>query len=266
MTIWHNHRLKDDYTPVFPFADRIRLGDGVFDTMLAVEGSLIHAYEHFDRLLNNAKVMGMTSDKPISDLIDAARSVLKQGNLEEGRAVINTILSRGSGERGLAPPEPADLQIIMRAVPAPHEFDAVEAIFSESVRRNEGSPLSRIKSTNYGDNILAMIEAQDKGANEAILLNNKGFVTCATSSNIFVVHGGKLYTPPVADGVLPGIVRRKVIEEFNAIEKSLMPEDLKEAEGIYLTSSIRGVAMVEKLDGHKLPIPSLLIDKDFHLV
>lgn len=266
MTIWHNHRLKDDNTPVFSINDRIRLGDAVFDTMLCIEGSLIQAHAHFARLLDHAKVLGIECDKPISDFIDAARSVLKHSRLEEGRAAINTVLSRGPGERGLKPPDPADIQIVMRAAAVPVESPPLHAVIAQTVRRNEGSPLSRIKSVNYGDNILALNEAAEKGANEAIMLNNKGRVACASAANIFAVHDGRLYTPPLDDGVMPGIVRQKLIREHNAIEKSMSAGDLKQADGLYLTSSIRGIVAVETLDGEPLPAPPLEIDKDFHLV
>lgn len=266
MTVWHNQRLKDDNTPVFTFADRIRLGDAVFDTILAIEGSLVRPHLHFDRLLSHARVMGIPCDKPVSEFIEVARSVLKQGRLEERRAAINTIISRGPGERGLDPPVPADIQIVMRAVPAASDFPPVHAVIAETVRRNEGSPLSRIKSVNYGDNILAIREARQKNGNEAIMLNNAGNVACASGSNVFVVHRGQLYTPPVADGAMPGLVRLKVIEELGAVEKSLTPEDLKNADGVYLTSSIRGAVPLATLDGQDIPEPSLTIDKDFHLI
>lgn len=265
MTVWHNQRLKDDETPLFSFNDRLRLGDGVFDTMLAVDGMLIHPRAHFQRLLDDALVLGIECHRTIEDLIDAAHTVLKQSNLQKGRVVINTLLTRGPAERGLMPDNMTDVQTVMRAVPAPQNMPPISAIIAKTVRRNEGSALSRIKSVNYGDNILALLEARKRGANEAILLNNKGNVACTTSGNIFIKHAGKLYTPPLKDGVLAGVTRAFVIERHEAIEKSLLEADIHNAEAIYVSNSIRGFAAIASLDGTPLPEASLPFDANAFL-
>lgn len=262
MTVWHNQRLKDDETPLFSFNDRLRLGDGVFDTMLAIDGMLVHPRAHFQRLLDDALALGIECDRAVEDLIAAAETVLRQSRLDKGRAVVNTLLTRGPAERGLMPGQVSDVQTVMRAVPAPQSHAPIHAIISRTVRRNEGSALSRIKSVNYGDNILALLEARKRGANEAILLNNKGNVACATSGNLFVLHGGKLYTPPLKDGVLAGVTRGLVIERYEAIEKSLYEEDIRDAEGIFVTNSVRGFAPIAALDGAPLPEASLPFDAD----
>ena len=144
-------------------------------------------------------------------------------------------------------------------------FPPVNAIIAKSVRRNEGSPLSQIKCGNYGENILAVYEAQEQGANEAILLNNQGRVTCASVASVFAVLGGALYTPPLSDGAQGGVTRRTLIERYGAVEKSLSSEDLFQSEGIYLANSLRGVVPVVSLDGRACPAPSLSIPADFHL-
>ncbi len=266
MKLWHNGELKNDTDPLFPFADRIRLGDGVFDTMLAVEGKLIHPQLHFERLLHNASLLEIKVELSSSALEQIAQGLLTENNCVRSKYAVNTLIARGSGARGLMPPENPEPQIVMRAAPVPEDFPPVHAIIAETVRRNEGSPLSQIKSCNYGDNILALLEAREKGANEAIMLNNAGHVTCASASNIFMVRGGKLFTPPLSDGVLDGITRRLLIERYNVSEKSLTAQDLKTAEGLVLTNSIRGAVPISTLEGQTLSPPGLEIDKDFHLL
>ncbi len=263
--MWHNGRFVEEGAVFLP-SDRIRLGDGVFDTMLAASGKAVHANEHFERLLNHAAILRITPDWIVSDLKEAANGLLEQNNCAEGRYVVNTIITRGPAARGLGIPDSAPVQTVMVVSPAPVSFPAVHAVIALSVRRNEGSPLSCIKSCNYGDNILAMAEAKERDANEAILLNNKGLVACATASNVFIVQDGRLYTPPLADGAVDGIVRRVMMRERGAIEKSLRPDDLLAHQGLLLTNSVRGVVPVEMLDGKTVTPPSLEIDKDFHLI
>lgn len=263
--MWHNGRFVNEGAVFLP-GDRIRLGDGVFDTMLAAEGNPVHANEHFKRLLNHAAVMRIKPDWSISDLKAAAEGLLEQNKCADGRHVVNTIITRGPAERGLGIPDSPPVQTVIVVSPAPSTFLPVHAVIAKDVRRNEGSPLSRIKSCNYGDNILAMAETKERGGNEAILLNNKGAVACASASNIFVVQDGKLYTPPLTDGAMDGIVRRLMIREYGAQEKSLLPRDLTGSQGVFLTNSVRGVVPLVTLDGEKIAAPSLEIDKDFHLI
>ncbi|MGB4106450.1 MAG: aminotransferase class IV [Alphaproteobacteria bacterium] len=262
--IWLNGRFMPE-GPVFLPGDRVRLGDGVFDTMLAVDGIPIHANEHFKRLLSHATVLKIKTGWSVSDLKAAADGILEQNKYHAGKFVINTLITRGPAERGLRMPENPTVQVVMSVSPAPAEFPPVHAVIA-TIRRNEGSPLSRIKSCNYGDNILALAEAEEKGANEAILLNNRGQVACAAASNIFIVRDGKLLTPPLGDGALDGITRRYLVKKHGATEQSLIADDLMTSQGIYLTGSVRGVVAIETLDGRKLPRPSLEIDKEFHLI
>lgn len=263
--IWHNAAFKND-DPVFASNDRIRLGHGVFDTMLALDGACVHGERHMERLIRHAGILGIAPSYPAQELLDAAHALLRKSNLITGRHVINTIITAGPNQGGLIALSPMDVQCVIRTRPLPVRMDTpLRAIIARNVRRNEGSPLSGIKSCNYGDSVLAAQEAAGNGAHEAIMLNNRGHVACATSSNVFIVKQGRLLTPPLEDGCMDGIVRALMIERLGAIESSLTPDDLLQSDGIYLSSSVRGVAALESLDGKKLPLPSLKIDKDFHV-
>lgn len=203
----------------------------------------------------------------VAELERAAKELLESNKFREGLYVINTIVSRGPAERGLKIPDKAAVQIIISASAAPAEFPPVEAVIAKKTRRNEGSPLSQIKSFNYGDNILALIEAKDGGGNEAIMLNNKGNVAGASASSLFMVDENRqVITPPLKDGAMDGIIRSKMIRRFKAKEASVRPEELSISAGLYITNSVRGVVPVETLDGKKIRKPSLEIDKEFHLI
>ena len=109
------------------------------------------------------------------------------------------------------------------------------------------------------------MEARNTDANEAILLNNKGFVTCASAGNIFCCINDELVTPPLSDGVMNGITRKLTIDKYGAIERSITEKELINAAGIYITNSIRGVMHVSSLNGKTLPKPSIQINKDFYI-
>ncbi len=266
MVMWRNGTwLEDDGAFVFGAADRIRLGDGIFDTLLAVDGWAVHAGLHWERLAANAQILGIPFSLPVEKFLSLTAEIIQKSKAQSGRYAVNTVLSRGMAQRGLMPPENAAPVLVMRLAPVPSEFPPIHALIARNVRRNEGSPLSRIKSCNYGDNILALIESRGKGGNEAIMLNNAGHVTCASSSNLFIEKEGALFTPPLSDGVLHGIARQVFMSRYPVSEKSLLPDDLAGAEAIYLTNSIRGAQAIEMLDGKALSGGRLQIDKDFYL-
>ncbi len=262
--IWHNGVFKKE-EPIFAFNDRIRIGDGVFDTMLAVDGYLMHTDLHFDRLLKHAEKLQIPVPLKVDAFVRNVQALFERNEYGQGRYVINTLISRGPADRGLATPANPNVQIAIRVTPAPQDFPDIHAIIAKTTRRNEGSPLSQIKSVNYGVMVMALQEADKMGCNEAVLLNNKGFVTCATSSNIFAIKNKKLYTPPLKDGVMDGIIRQIMITKYKAVEKSLKPEHLFKSDGVYLTNSIKGALSLKTLDGKKIATPTIKIDKDFHL-
>lgn len=267
--IYHNGEFIEE-GPIFSPRNRLRLGHGVFETALIIVSknssfSTPHLHTHLERILHNANMVGINGISDIQVLEKAAEEIIEKNKCAPRHYALNIIISAGESERGLRTPENPQPTITMMLSPAPQNFPDVHAIISQSVRRNEGSPLSQIKSCNYGDNILAMQEAEGKGANEAIMLNNAGHITCATSSNIFAVVNEELTTPPLADGVMNGITRSLLIEKYDAAERSLTPEDLQNAQGIYLTNSIRGVVPVITLNGVEIPAPSLHIPQYFHL-
>lgn len=263
--IWHNGAFKTD-EPVLTAHDRMRLGECVFSTVLCIDGKLTHGQQHFEKLLKNSKIFFRTWSEPeVAVLENAAQELLQKNAFIKGRYALNCTISRNGSTQGIKPPQNPDMQVLMRSIPVASEFSPVRAIIAQSVRRNEGSPLSQIKCGNYGENILALTEATEHGANEAIMLNNKGLVACATSANIFIVQDRKLFTPPLSDGAQNGLTRRLLIERIGASEKSITPEDLQNSQGVYITNSVRGAAPVTELNGKALPAPAITIDPDFHL-
>jgi len=258
LKLWHNGELKDENTPLLPFHDRIRLGDGVFDTMLIREGKPRFAREHRTRFLSDAKVMALdcVTEEELAQALDDLLGA-NTDRVTSGSYALNTLVSRGASQHGLKTPDHDEMQLVLRLTKVPETLPPVEAIIARKTHRNEGSPLSLIKSINYGDNILALREAEAAGANEAILLNNARHACCSTSGNLFVQLDGRLYTPPLEDGVMNGITRQYMIKHLDITEKSLSEQELESAEYLYISNSIRGIVPVTKLDGDAIPVQPL---------
>lgn len=266
--LWHNGVIKEAGAPVFSALDRMRLGDGVFDTMLCVEGRAIQIDRHFKRLQEGAFVLGIALEMTSAAYQAAAHAVLEANEALAGIYALNTIFSRGEGARGLAAPAEAEQkpQMVLRVSPVPAEFSSVNACIAQSVRRNEGSPLSQVKSFNYGDNILALREAQKRGCNEAIMLNNKGFVACASAGNVFIVKDGIISTPLPSDGALNGVARQILIERYPRImQRSITQDELLQADEVFLTNSIRGACFFRSLEERALYQNTLGLDMSFHI-
>lgn len=262
MIIWHNGSYKNQSDFSFCLEDRVRFGDGLFETILGVDGKAIFLDQHLQRLYNGAHAFKIPVPYNEDELSEAIHDLLKSNNLHHGETVINLILSRGHAPRGLMPVDDPDPNMIITVLRAPEHYKPLDAILCRTTRRNEGSGLSRYKTFCYGDQILALLEAREKGANEAILMNNKGFVSCSSSGNIYILRHGMLFTPPTSDGALDGIIRGELLRQNLATGETLRPDDLLAASAIFLSNSIRGLVQINSFEG-KLYAPQTPPVPDF---
>jgi branched-chain amino acid aminotransferase len=243
MIAWLNGALTDH--PVIDAADRgFTLGDGVFETMMYGNGAVKRLDRHYQRLITGLGLLGVTIGLDRDGIASAVDDVALAQGLAEG--VVRLTVSRGKGERGIVPPAKADPTVLITLAPPPAPMGPARLMVATVTRRNEFSPLSGIKSLNYLDAILARSEALKQGFDDAVLLNTRGWVAETTVSNLFAVMDGVLLTPPLVDGVLPGVARALVIEHGGAEEASLSASDLVRADEIVLTNSLgaRGVSSV----------------------
>lgn len=250
MKIWLNGRIADA-TGAIDADDRgVTLGDGVFETLAIIDGAPLRFARHMARLNNGTQAIGMPIAIDEQQLIDAVRELCRAEGVTEGSARIT--LSRGPASRGVLPPaSPNPTLMISVAAGAVANVVPVETIVATTTRRNERSPLARIKTTNYLDAILAAREASDAHAGDAILLNTRDTVAEATAANVFCRFGDEIITPPVTDGALPGIMRACVMEAEAVVERTISLDELKRAEEIFLTSSL-SIRPVVKLDGQTI--------------
>jgi branched-subunit amino acid aminotransferase/4-amino-4-deoxychorismate lyase len=231
------------------------LGDGLFETLLALSGRPLFLAEHLVRLARGCAVLGLPPpDEPtVRRAVDQA---LAGAGLTDGRAAVRLTWTAGSGGRGLDRPAVLQPRLVAAAAPAPAPFEPASLVIV-SIGRNAASPASRLKTLGYLDNVLARREARAAGADEAVMLNTDGEVACAAAANLFWLSDGRLRTPALDCGVLDGIARAQVCDLAVAMDVGVEevragPEALSTAEAIFLTNSLIGVRAVGRLGGRVL--------------
>ncbi|MBI2241150.1 MAG: aminotransferase class IV family protein [Magnetospirillum gryphiswaldense] len=249
MKLMLNGQLVDSGAPFLQAHDRgFTLGDGLFETIKIRHGQPLRLDLHLARLQQGAVILRLPLPPGEDWLGRAIHDVLQANDMHD--AALRLTVSRGPGQRGLLPPDPCVPTILLTPAPLPPPLGPARAVTAQNVRRNQMSPLSRIKALSYLDNVLARLEAQDHGADDAVLLNTLGRVAETTIANIFVVgNDGILVTPPVADGALPGVRRAEMLRSMVAIERSISREDLLNAREVFLTNAL-SVRPLIIIDGH----------------
>ncbi len=244
-----------DMDPAVPPDDRgLLLGDGLFETVLVKAGEPVLWAEHMARLIRGCAVLGLPAPDSDALLVEARRAA---GDL--ARAAVRLTWTAGSGGRGLVRPEPAQPRLVVTAAASPKP-EGPAALITSSVRRNAGSPASRLKSLSYLDSVLARREALAAGADEALMLDTDGRLASASAANLFWIAGGRLHTPSLDGAVLGGIMRAQVLATVGVTEVAAGPEALADAEALFLTSSLIGVRAVSSLDGRAFAAHPLIED------
>ena len=241
-----NHDFIDANAPSILATDRgLLLGDGLFETIRAYSGKTCFLQQHWERLTNSAKILEIKFSLSFSELLAIIRELLTRNHLENQDARIRVTLTRGSSKAGLATDHKATPTLVITATSYTLP-EAIHHIIISNIRRNEFSPLANLKSLNYLDNILALQEAQKQNADEALLLNTQGNLACATTGNIFIVKQETIYTPRLADGALPGIMRSILIQlahqhKIKLTEATINLSQLQNAEELFLSNSLVGI-------------------------
>jgi branched-chain amino acid aminotransferase len=248
--IWLNGEIVDDSDARLSVHDRgFTLADGVFETMRARGGRVLWLADHLARLRAGAALLRIPCPLADAAIADGAARLAAGAGRE---AAVRLTLTRGpAARRGLWPPGEPVRPTMMATAAALPERHAVRVVVARSTRRNEHSPLSRIKSLNYGDNLLARQEASGRDADDALMLNAAGHVACATVGNVFLRLDGGWITPPIADGVLGGLARARLIRRLAAREASIAEREVASAQCAVISNSL-GCTSVRAIDGRPL--------------
>lgn len=231
-------------------------GDSVYETIGTAYGRLFALNDHLVRLERSAERIGLRTP-PRTQIEQAIHETIAAAGNPESR--VRVILTRGAGQLDLDPAAVTDTQLVVIVVPlGPPTREMYErgvAVAIVSVHRNSPRAIDpAVKSGNYLNNVLALGEARRRsGAYEAILCAGDGTVAEGSTSNVFLVRGQTIATPPPEVGILDGITRAKVMDlcRANGIpleERRIPPDELRAADEVFITSATRGVLPVTRLD------------------
>ena len=248
-----------DQATVSVFDHGFLYGDGVFEGIRAYGGRVFRLREHIKRLYDSAQAIMLCIPMTQEEMSQTILETLRKNNLRD--AYIRPIVTRGPGDLGLDPKKCSSSTVIIVAV----EWGAMYGDLYEigltavtvAVRRNPPDTLPpNTKSLNYLNNIMAKIEANIKGGNEAIILDSQGKLSEGSGDNIFLVKDDKIFTPYTLNN-LRGITREAVIElaramDHNVLERDLGIFDLYTADEVFVTGTAAEVAPVTKVDGRTI--------------
>jgi len=259
--VWVDGRLLAADEPHLSAFDRgFQLGDGVFETLRARAGRPTELAEHVARLGRSAAGLAIALPDDVEGVLTSAMADLLAAEAldgPDGDASIRVTVSRGAMfGRGLLPPDehPAATIVVqawaVTPVPAGHLENGLHLVTS-SVRRDPENPLSGLKTTSRADFVFARVEARTAGADDALFLTTDGFLSEATSANIFVVRGDELATPSLACAILPGTTRDWILRwaDGAGLRTSvgwLTTRDLAEADEAFISSSVAGILPVTR--------------------
>ncbi len=265
--IYVDGTISDEAGAVIPALDRGFLyGDSVYEVARTAGGRPVDLGPHLDRLERSAARLAMALP-PRASIEGAIAETLRAAGVAAGggdEAYVRVVVTRGGGEIGLDPrlADGPRLVVIVKplATPPPELYARgcearVVAVERTSVRALDPA----IKSGNYLNNILALDQARRAGADEAVMCDARGRVAEGSTSNLWCVRDGVARTPRAGEGLLPGITRWRLFElargaGLAAEEADLYPADLFAADELFLTSSIRGVLPVGRIDDRALPV------------
>jgi branched-chain amino acid aminotransferase len=233
-------------------------GDGVFEGIRVYNGVIFRFQEHLERLYSSAKSIKLQIPLSPEDMTKAVVETLKRNGLRD--AYIRLVVTRGPGDLGVDPRKCRKPSLIIITQYADPYFGAMAkqsgiSVIISSVRRDAvDATTHEIKSLNYLNSVLAKLEAVDAGADDALMLDRNGFVSEATTSNIFIVKYGEIFTPPNTAGILPGVTRRRIIRlarelDYKVVEKGLTPFDVTNADEAFLTGTLSEVVPLVKVRG-----------------
>lgn len=246
--VWvDGHLLDEAQARVSPFDHGLLTGDGVFETLRVTAGRPFAIRRHLERLARSAAGMRLPCPPPAL-VRRALDDVIRANAVDEGRARVTVTggLSALGADRAAVDPT-----VVVAVGPLPAWPPAADVAVSPWPR-NERSPLAGVKSTSYGENVVALAHAHDLGAGEAVFANLAGNLCEGTGTNVFVGVGGRLVTPPLSAGCLAGVTRELVLELVDVVEEDLPLDALATAEEAFLTSTTRDVQPIRSVGGSPL--------------
>jgi branched-chain amino acid aminotransferase len=232
-------------------------GDGIFEGIRFYNGRVFRLEEHLERLWNSARSICLDIPMTRQEMTKALLETIRQNHLRDG--YVRLVVTRGVGNLGLNPEQCKNpsVIIIVATIALYHEdfYRKGLSIVTVATRRSNPASLNpAVKSLNYLNNVMARIEANLSGADEALMLNDAGNVAECTADNVFIIKHGHIFTPPITAGALRGITRSVVFDigaefDIKVIEADFTRHDIFVADECFLTGTAAEIIPVVKADG-----------------
>ena len=247
--------LNGDFVPeeearISVFDRGFLYGDGLFETLRVFQGRMFQWTAHVNRLWDGLNSLAISVACKPAELRGYAETLIEKNGVAD--AILRINISRGVGPRGYSPRDAQSPTVVMSLHPAPAPPTGWTLIRSR-MKLPLPSQVSAFKTVNKLQNVLAKAEADERGADEALLESADGFIGQGSASNIFWLEGRRLCTPSLDCGILPGVTRATIMELCGSVKEGrFAPEVLYEAEGIFLTLSSFGIVAVTAYEGHSV--------------
>ena len=267
--------VPESEAKVSVFDHGLLYGDGIFEGIRFYNGRVFRLEEHLDRLWDSARSICLEIPMSAREMTDALLETIRRNDLQDG--YIRLLVTRGVGNLGLNPAQckkPSVIIIVAKIALYPREvYEKGLTVVTCATRRTSPAALNpAVKSLNYLNNVMARIEANLAGADEALMLNDAGHVSECTADNIFIVKRGLVFTPPIAAGALRGITRSVVFEiaaetGIKISETDITRHDVFIADECFLTGTAAELIPVIKADGRTIgtgkpgPITARMIER-----
>jgi aminodeoxychorismate lyase len=263
MIVFLNGQFVPETQALVPVNDRGFLyGDGLFETMRVVNGRPFRMTQHLERMMRSADFLKIKCPFTPKELQRFAGQLIGKNQMPE--AILRVTLTRGPGERGYTPEADGKPTVVMTLHAVPPLGKPIQwSLVTSSFRVLAADPLAAFKTMNKLVHVMARMEAVEKGADEALLINTNGEVAETAGGNLFWVCNDNICTTPTDCGVLPGITRAVVLEICQTLglpvnKRVIKPEALRSSEGIFVTQSAIGIVPVATFDGEPVGLSPLV--------
>ena len=256
--------LDGQYVPkseakVSVFDHGLLYGDGVFEGIRAFDGYVFKLVEHVDRLYESARCIELDIPMTKEEMVETVVETIRRNDLKS--AYVRLVVTRGTGDMGVNPALCKKSTVFVIAEPMESGFSKEPKVLSTiitSVRRDPvDSTTHEIKSLNYLNSVLAVIEANRAKVDYPVMLDRRGFVSEGSTMNIFIVKNGNVITPSPSAGILHGITRARLIGlckelKYSITERDITPFELFTADEVFFAGTLLGLAAVAEVNGRKI--------------
>ncbi|KTD26486.1 4-amino-4-deoxychorismate lyase [Legionella micdadei] len=252
---------EHDANLCFTADDRIFLGEGLFETLRVVKNKPCFPEAHWQRLKKSASFLGLTFDISFEVWFEKLNECIKLHAIQEGG--IKAILSSGRAPRGLSA-RSKETTLILTAFPYTRSPQPL-SLMSAPWQRDAKNPTFQLKSINYLEAIIALRYAQSAGFDDVLFFNFQNHATETTVANFFIIKNNQLITPPLHSGVLPGIIRERLLflskkQGIPCLELELRKDNLIEAEAAFTCNALQGIRPVRTFDNHAYTVKHPILE------